>query len=42
MDGERDCAVCTGWRGELLGSKLCDLLAGKLGLTVKDGRVELL
>ena len=42
VDGGDDCAVCTGWRGELLGSKLRDLLAGKLGLTVKDGRVELL
>lgn len=31
-----------GWRHEVLGSMLEDLLAGRVGLTVKDGRVELL
>ncbi|MBQ6395652.1 MAG: HRDC domain-containing protein, partial [Atopobiaceae bacterium] len=31
-----------GWRHELLGPKLEALLAGSLGLTVKDGRVEFL
>ena len=31
-----------GWRFELLGSRLDDLLSGNMGLTVKDGRVEIL
>ena len=30
------------WRSEVLGGLLSDLLEGRLGLTVKDGRVELL
>lgn len=31
-----------GWRFELVGSQLDDLLAGNMGLTVKDGHIELL
>ena len=31
-----------GWRFELVGSLLDDLLAGNIGLTVKDGAVEIL
>ncbi len=31
-----------GWRHELMGRRLSDLLGGRAGLTVKDGRVELL
>lgn len=31
-----------GWRFELVGSLLDDLLAGEIGLTVKDGAVEIL
>lgn len=34
--------VAQGWRYEVLGSSLERLLAGEVGLTVKDGRVELL
>ena len=34
--------LSTGWRHELLGSTLDDLLAGRVGLTVKDRSVELL
>ena len=34
--------LATGWRYEVLGRHLDDLLAGQVGLTVKDGRVELL
>ena len=31
-----------GWRFELMGSRLDDLLSGNMGLTVKDGHVEVL
>lgn len=31
-----------GWRFELMGSRLDDLLSGNMGLTVKEGRVEVL
>ena len=31
-----------GWRFELVGTRLDDLLSGNMGLTVKDRRVELL
>ncbi|MBS5449590.1 MAG: ribonuclease D [Coriobacteriia bacterium] len=34
--------VAHGWRADLLGGQLDDLLEGRLGLTVKGGRVELL
>lgn len=34
--------VARGWRAELLGARLDELLDGRLGLTVKGGRVELL
>lgn len=35
-------ALSKGWRYEVLGSHLDQLLNGEVGLTVKDGRVELL
>ena len=31
-----------GWRFELLGARLDDLLSGNMGLTVKDKRIEIL
>ena len=34
--------LASGWRSELLGARLDELLDGQLGLTVKAGRVELL
>ena len=34
--------LATGWRHELAGSTLERLLAGEVGLTVRDGRIELL
>lgn len=40
---DRDASpVAHGWRAELLGARLDELLDGRLGLTVKAGRVELL
>ncbi len=36
------CSIAGTWRDELIGARLDSLLAGELGLTVKDGRVELL
>ena len=35
-------SLASGWRAELLGSRLDELLDGQLGLTVKSGRIELL
>lgn len=40
--GRRDSALLQGWRYELVGSRLEALLRGEIGLTVKDGKVELL
>lgn len=34
--------LSSGWRHEVIGSKLDDLLNGKLGLTVRNGAVEIL
>lgn len=42
MQGEKNCPLRQGWRYELVGSRLEGLLAGAVGLTVKDGRVEVL
>lgn len=42
MLGNKDCSLSRGWRYELVGSSLEGLLRGETGLTVKDGRVELL
>lgn len=36
------CALATGWRHEVAGGLLERLLAGEIGLTVKEGRVEVL
>ncbi|WP_058270526.1 ribonuclease D [Olsenella massiliensis] len=41
--GRRDARLAAaGWRHDLVGGPLSRLLAGEMGLTVKDGRVELL
>ena len=40
--GHRGCRLASGWRHELAGSLLERLLAGEIGLTVKEGRVEVL
>lgn len=42
MDGKPDAALASGWRLALAGGQLRGLLTGSCGLTVKDGRVELL
>ena len=42
MLGRQGSALSSGWRHELVGERLERLLAGGLGLTVKDGRVEIL
>lgn len=42
MTGKGGSALSTGWRRELVGTRLEELLGGSLGLTVKDGRVEIL
>jgi ribonuclease D len=38
--GERDLNLLRGWRLELAGRELLDILAGKSALVVNDGRVE--
>ena len=40
--GREGCRLMSGWRYELAGSRLMRLLSGEIGLTVKDGRVEIL
>ncbi len=40
--GRKDCRLASGWRHELAGQSLERLLAGEIGLTVKEGRVEVL
>lgn len=40
--GREGCRLMSGWRYELAGSRLMRLLGGEIGLTVKDGRVEIL
>lgn len=42
MSGREGAALASGWRYELAGRKLEELLGGSCGLTVKDGRVEIL
>ena len=34
--------VMNGWRYDILGCKLKDLLSGQIGLTVVDGQIEIL
>jgi len=34
--------LATGWRHDLVGHQLESLLAGEVGLTVKNGRIEVL
>lgn len=38
----RPCPLDSGWRHDLLATRLDGLLDGQVGLTIKDGRVELL
>ena len=40
--GDPSARLASGWRRELVGELLTKLLAGELGLTVKQGRIELL
>lgn len=40
--GRKDSRLASGWRHELAGASLERLLAGEIGLTVKEGRVEIL
>lgn len=42
MQGHEDVSLHSGWRYELAGKKLESLLKGDVGLTVKEGRVEIL
>ena len=41
-DHPEESALREGWRFELVGTRLDDLLSGNMGLTVVDGRVEIL
>ncbi len=40
--GSKDSPLREGWRHEVVGQRLEQLLAGEVGLTVKDGRIEVL
>ena len=40
--GSKAGKLCCGWRYEVAGKQLELLLAGELGLTIKDGRIEIL
>lgn len=42
LSGSRDGRLAQGWRHEVAGKQLERLLAGELGLTIKDGKIELL
>lgn len=42
LQGHKDCRLSHGWRHDLAGRLLERLLSGEIGLTVKDGRVEVL
>lgn len=42
LDDPASSRLGEGWRRDLMGGLLADLLAGRAGLTVKDGHVELL
>ena len=42
LTGRKDCPLRSGWRWEVAGERLDALLRGEMGLTVKDGRVEVL
>lgn len=42
MAGSKGTPLREGWRYELVGSRLEGLLSGEIGLTVKDGKVEVL
>ena len=40
--GREDARLAKGWRYDLAGAKIGKLLSGEIGLTVKDGHIELL
>jgi ribonuclease D len=40
--GDKDCNLRKGWRYEVVGKTLDGLLQGAVGLTVKDGHIEML
>lgn len=42
MVGREDGALSSGWRSQLAGAQLTELLGGACGLTVKEGHVEIL
>lgn len=42
VSGEAHCALREGWRYEVVGVQLERLLSGEIGLTVKDGHIEIL
>ena len=42
VTNRRKSRLSTSWRWELAGSTLARLLDGEVGLTVKDGRIEML
>lgn len=42
VSDRRESRLSTGWRNDLVGRQLESLLAGEVGLTVKNGRVEVL
>lgn len=42
MKGDTTCALASGWRYELVGKQLSQLLSGQIGITVKDGHIEIL
>ncbi|MCH4053775.1 MAG: ribonuclease D [Atopobiaceae bacterium] len=42
LAGDPGCRLREGWRKGLVGDLLGELLAGRIGLTVKDGKVEML
>ena len=42
VTSRRKSRLSTSWRWELAGSTLARLLDGEVGLTVKDGRIEML
>lgn len=42
LAGDEGCSLAHGWRLEVAGKPLKKLLAGELGLTIKDGSIEIL
>lgn len=42
MKGDKGCPLFSDWRYELVGNQLSKLLSGEIGITVKDGRIDIL